>query len=342
MKGRLVRHKWMCECNPRQYAKHFETKKPGKNKGRWFYVCQKDQKDKNRCDFFLWDDDAKTREKICLRNNTDSEEETREEQTANPPPRRPTPPPAHTVAGGAASNAARKRGRAALEDEDDEFGGFDQGDPAFNNELEQAMEAAETPRKAARIDPYSADAFTTPTRRKLPWMKDGPSNGLPTPQTGGRSNDLFPTPFVNPGSSLLTPSKFREAEEDIEGTTQDPGSQHSAHCLDTPTPARFREGGSGSREADALATKITSTLIENGVRMNLTAEGKLRSLVASNMNGRQATREYLDRKVDRVQHEKRELHTRIEALEKQLEEQKALVRVLTNQIREMGSQPEFE
>merc|ERR1711915_155335 len=55
---------WQCNCTPRLPAEHFKVKKEGKNQGRWFYTCQQQQE--KRCDFFLWDEDAKPREEAAV------------------------------------------------------------------------------------------------------------------------------------------------------------------------------------------------------------------------------------------------------------------------------------
>ncbi|KAK9433333.1 hypothetical protein V1505DRAFT_362379 [Lipomyces doorenjongii] len=48
---------WKCNCNPRRQAAHREVKKDGRNKGRFFYSCAT-----GKCNFFLWEDDARLRE----------------------------------------------------------------------------------------------------------------------------------------------------------------------------------------------------------------------------------------------------------------------------------------
>ncbi|EMC93250.1 hypothetical protein BAUCODRAFT_36923 [Baudoinia panamericana UAMH 10762] len=70
-KGLFADGIWMCNCTPRLPAEHFKVKKEGKNQGRWFYTCQ--QADPKRCDFFLWDEDAKPREEAAVLNNRRSE-----------------------------------------------------------------------------------------------------------------------------------------------------------------------------------------------------------------------------------------------------------------------------
>ncbi|PGH13078.1 hypothetical protein AJ79_03915 [Helicocarpus griseus UAMH5409] len=52
---------WHCNCDPRQPARHLQTRNGGRNQGRWFYTCPKPQG--KQCDFFLWEDDAEVRMK---------------------------------------------------------------------------------------------------------------------------------------------------------------------------------------------------------------------------------------------------------------------------------------
>ncbi|QSS52825.1 tRNA methyltransferase Trm5 [Histoplasma capsulatum var. duboisii H88] len=59
--GLFVNGKWHCNCEPRRWADHFQTKNGGKNHGRWFYTCPKPQG--MRCNFFLWGEEAVIRER---------------------------------------------------------------------------------------------------------------------------------------------------------------------------------------------------------------------------------------------------------------------------------------
>jgi hypothetical protein len=61
------------DCEPRLPALHLQTKKKGKNNGRWFYTCQRDRK--QQCGFFLFEDVAQAREKEYLLNGGREKEE---------------------------------------------------------------------------------------------------------------------------------------------------------------------------------------------------------------------------------------------------------------------------
>ncbi|KAI1385097.1 uncharacterized protein F4822DRAFT_417290 [Hypoxylon trugodes] len=66
---------WQCNCIPRLPAVQFTVRKNTPNKGRVFYICQKDRDKKNKCDFFLWSEDAHEREMGAVLSNMRSEAE---------------------------------------------------------------------------------------------------------------------------------------------------------------------------------------------------------------------------------------------------------------------------
>ncbi|KAI0890009.1 uncharacterized protein GGS22DRAFT_7147 [Annulohypoxylon maeteangense] len=66
---------WHCNCIPRLPAVQFTVRKNTVNKGRSFYTCQKDKDRKNKCDFFLWFEDAREREVGAVLTNSRSETE---------------------------------------------------------------------------------------------------------------------------------------------------------------------------------------------------------------------------------------------------------------------------
>ncbi|KAI9740385.1 MAG: hypothetical protein M1834_004965 [Cirrosporium novae-zelandiae] len=92
-KGLFMDGVWYCNCEPRLLATKFQVKKMGKNLGKWFYACQKPIGNENRCDYFLFDDDAKCREKTNVLENTRSESSNHKpevQEAAPPPPPTPT------------------------------------------------------------------------------------------------------------------------------------------------------------------------------------------------------------------------------------------------------------
>jgi hypothetical protein len=151
-KGLFVDGVWHCDCTPRKPAVHFEVKKDGPNKGKWFRSCQKQMSDESRCKFFLWDADAHKREAAALSNNSRTERHA--DATTTPSRRQPSPPPPYTVQTGS-SHPTHKRSRIDA-DLDDDYG-LDQADDDFNDELKHVMAEVETPSKAVKTS-----AFVTP------------------------------------------------------------------------------------------------------------------------------------------------------------------------------------
>ncbi|KAF2705133.1 hypothetical protein K504DRAFT_352139, partial [Pleomassaria siparia CBS 279.74] len=273
-KGQFLNGIWNCrtgDCNPRQPAIHFQTKKEGQNKGRWFYSCQRAQSDKSRCKFFLWDDDAKPREERALLNNSRTEPAYTNPNTPSKPYNAPqAAPPPYTPT--AAPEQSRKRNRP-VSDEDDEFDCTQGEDAAWTNELDLVMAASETRRKCARTE-----AFTTPARRKLPWAKDDnqPTHGLQTPQTERRAppTDPFPTRFAAPGGSFLTPSKFNEEHNEDSHQTLTPASSP----FDTPTPSRFKDVGPTGKED--VVREVFSLLHNSNVGLSNQTQTELKNILS--------------------------------------------------------------
>ncbi|KAH7076475.1 hypothetical protein BKA63DRAFT_283371 [Paraphoma chrysanthemicola] len=304
---------WHCDCTPRKPAVHFEVKKEGPNKGKWFRSCQKQQNDKSRCKFFLWDSDAHTREAAALSTNTRTEPGRVDPRT--PSKRQPSPPPPYSTE----SESSRKRTHRAI-DIDDDYG-LEQSDDAFNSELESAMTAAETPSKAIKTSEFA----TPTTRRKLPWQVDQPAkstaNGLQTPQTGGRtSNDIFNTRSAAPGGSHITPSRTLDLDDDAHQTATPSSS------LETPTPNRFR-----AIAPEDLVHDVFGLLQDAAVRLAPDTESELKSLLSKHAKtsegyrrGRDVIRTTVKAKDARIT----ELTYRVSTLEAELEAEKAMVKHL--------------
>ncbi|KAI1661370.1 hypothetical protein F4813DRAFT_226998 [Daldinia decipiens] len=66
---------WYCNCIPRLPAIQYLAKRETPNKGRTFYACKKDRNKENKCNFFLWTEDAHEREVNNLLTNSRSEAE---------------------------------------------------------------------------------------------------------------------------------------------------------------------------------------------------------------------------------------------------------------------------
>ncbi|KAI0851373.1 hypothetical protein F5Y00DRAFT_8114 [Daldinia vernicosa] len=66
---------WYCNCIPRLPAVQYLAKRETANKGRSFYACKKDRNKENKCNFFLWTEDAHVREVDNVLTNSRSEAE---------------------------------------------------------------------------------------------------------------------------------------------------------------------------------------------------------------------------------------------------------------------------
>ncbi|KAI8632371.1 hypothetical protein F5Y19DRAFT_472399 [Xylariaceae sp. FL1651] len=72
-KGLFRNGAWHCNCSPRLKAVQKTAKRKTKNQGRTFYCCPVDKNEGNRCDFFLWTEDAHERARNSLLSNNRSE-----------------------------------------------------------------------------------------------------------------------------------------------------------------------------------------------------------------------------------------------------------------------------
>ncbi|KAF3046533.1 hypothetical protein E8E12_010648 [Didymella heteroderae] len=315
-RGLFVEGVWHCDCNPRQPANHFEVKKQGPNKGKWFRTCQKQQDDKTRCKFFLWDSDAHPREAAALASNTRSEPSHTNPKT--PSKRAISPPPPYTT-GLVTGEPSRKRSRIVTIDSDDEYG-LGANDEGFNDELDHVSTQVETPRKAAR----TGDLTTPPTRRVLPWIMDKATvsneNGLQTPRTG-RIAQADPS-SSRLGSSLLTPSRPTDAAQQTATPYSSP--------FETPTPHRFKDVGE-----DDLVQDVFTLLQDANIRLGPTTEANLRILLSKHTKaaeglrrGRDVTRTTIKARDAKIT----ELSYRVSTLEAELEADKAMVKHLQWQV----------
>ncbi|KAI1640325.1 hypothetical protein F4809DRAFT_481558 [Biscogniauxia mediterranea] len=64
---------WYCNCRPRLPAHQFTVKRDTENRGRTFYTCQHERGKENKCDFWLWAEEARARETNALLSNSRSE-----------------------------------------------------------------------------------------------------------------------------------------------------------------------------------------------------------------------------------------------------------------------------
>ncbi|EXJ74529.1 uncharacterized protein A1O5_02825 [Cladophialophora psammophila CBS 110553] len=189
---------WHCDCDPRQPANKCQVKKETKNHGRWFYTCQKPQH--KRCDFFLWNDDAKIREEAAVLSSSRSE-------PIAPIPRTPKkkdpdalPPTPQTRPDNI--NRQQTKEPAHLEHEES-FEWSSSNDEELIKAEQDMLEKTpfQTPKKAPRTE-----TLTSPGKRTF---DQGAEEAVPASEVWPLSDDIFTTPTTthqSAGSGLLSPS----------------------------------------------------------------------------------------------------------------------------------------
>ena len=274
---------WHCNCTPRLPAEHFKVKKEGKNQGRWFYTCQNQQA--QRCDFFLWDEDAKLREEGAVLNNSRTEPSARgvsaaqdgwdagrggggskgmfagidsstarlskarvQEDDESTDDESTQVPPSSTKY--AHSNVSKRKAEASLDDDDDELLPW----PLTGQEEQELVDATdasappETPRKAAKTGIYATPATTVEKKRTIPWLQQSDdATFTPTTPTAAptRQADYLDSPS-KPSTRALPP-----IEEQAYGPTP---------TLQASTPGTQPKSPSPStRHRDALANPADSS-----------------------------------------------------------------------------------
>ena len=207
---------WHCNCSPRLPAENFRVKKEGKNQGRWFYTCQ--QREKQRCGFFLWDEDAKPREAGAVLNNTRNEPEPRSGNVkgkglfADMPQRTkvrensPTPTFSSSSPNSPTAHGVKRSAQEANFEDDDPFPWPLNG--AEERELVTVADATvqQTPHKSAKTGVYATpETSARKSIRKLPWLEQ--SSARPsTPTSGARTalaDDYLTTPSKAPSGPSI-------------------------------------------------------------------------------------------------------------------------------------------
>jgi len=178
-RGRFDNGIWLCDCNPRLPAEHFQVKKESPNKGKWFYTCQRGSmnRPKNQdhlhiplskeqgCKFFLWDEDAKPREEAAVLMGARSEprallsQEERRRQAGEVEAMKSNQQP---------STGKKKRS-------------FDEEGPRTPTIMRTVIHAATPPRSpTASFASAMSETMSLPPKRKLPWLSDDSQNSAPS------------------------------------------------------------------------------------------------------------------------------------------------------------------
>lgn len=303
---------WHCECKPRLPAEHFKVKKETANKGRWFYTCQ-NQAEK-RCDFFLWDEDAKLREEGAVLNNSRSEPQQRQVSTAqvgwdagrtrrglfaNIDPAAPTsngkaiadddattdegsPPPAYSSQ---QTSTKRKAEAADLSDDDDDdyddellpwpLTGQDEEDLATT--ADQIVPPPETPRKAAKTGIYATPATTVQKKRTLPWLQEPaePTTVQKTPLISSDKQEEYMESPSKPPTKALPPIP----EQAYGPTPTLKASTHESHEKSPSPPNRHRDAlANPADSSSSLTNEALATLAGTSVPPSVLS--KLRGILS--------------------------------------------------------------
>lgn len=335
LKGLFSDGAWRCNCDPRLPAQHFQTKNGGKNHGRWFYTCQKAQP--KRCDFFLWDDEAKGREAAAVLNNSRAEPLPSPQSPQKPSPYglatrqtstrfRQASPDAMTCYtpskpfhnGPSSSNRGNGTQATATQGSDSEEEFYDwpaSDDEDLSKVADQAssghsMPPPETPRKAVKTDMLS-----TPGKRRYDEMAS--ESGVtgrspwPTPSTGAPGDDVFTTPVT--GAPV----------EGLFANTTLPSP------ADTPTPIRYKD--IPPTQESELASEMLNILQNNHVTIPPEARDAVKNICNKHvlytrgiMRGRDVSRAMVKTKDERMA----ELQGEIEGLKAERETNRAVIRHL--------------
>nr|POF26102.1 hypothetical protein CFP56_22250 [Quercus suber] len=216
IKGLFKDNIWHCNCDPRLPAEHFKVKKEGKNQGRWFYTCQ--QQEPKRCDFFLWDEDARLRmEGAVLAGKSEETQNGGHEGWAAGRGRGGEQPSSRGLFAGAGRLGGEKERTlspsppppydshkrtariAGIDSDDDENFPW----PLTGAEEVQLSSSAnildpKTPHKAQKSGVYATPA--TSSKRVLPWLQE---HGPTTPATKPIQDVSY---FETPSKAPITPN----------------------------------------------------------------------------------------------------------------------------------------
>merc|ERR1712070_1221672 len=363
-KGVLWDGIWHCNCTPRLPAEHFKVKKEGKNQGRWFYTCQQQQE--KRCDFFLWDEDAKPREEAAVLSgkrtepggvnaggqtqdgwnagrgygqneygavsNTDAISDnggSNRQASAKPS----SPPPPYSSPMDQVPKAGLKRG-ASMGDEDEEAFSW-----SLTAQEEQdlakvaARTAPETPNKAQKTGVYATPA--TSGKRKLPWempQQQQQQQQPATPSTVGTTGKIVTDYFHQ--SPSKRPAAFSPITEELEPVIETPHVAPTPATAQTPKSARHHNAlVNPADSASTLTAEALSAL--SAVRLPPDVLSNLRSILSKHdlksqgvTRGRDISRLALKSKEAKIA----ELQKRIESLEADMKLDRGVIRQLRWQI----------
>ncbi|KAL8759451.1 MAG: hypothetical protein Q9199_000756 [Rusavskia elegans] len=322
---------WHCNCAPRLPATRFQTKNGGKNHGRWFYTCQQPQL--KRCNFFLWDDEAKSREAAAVLSNSRTEPisapETPTKSSFVPsqnglqtpytatskrygspvrsPPYTPSKSSAVTRPIGGTQDTSTTIGTS-----DEEFYDWPASDDedvlkvVDNVASMRNMPPPETPRKAAKTE-----TLATPGKRRFSEMQNMTEVTYPTLEVA--EDDVFMTPATTLKKDGL--STFDQA-------ISSPAA--------TPTRRRFKDVLKADQDSD-LTLEVVKALQDNQIHLKSDAKAELKGIcdkyslaTRGIIKGRDISRAMVNTKNETIS----ELQEALVALQAERETNRAVIRHL--------------
>ncbi|KAL8822940.1 MAG: hypothetical protein Q9191_006334 [Dirinaria sp. TL-2023a] len=283
-----------------------------------------------RCDFFLWDDEAKPREAAVVLNNSRSEPQPTPQTPSKPisnagyltpesgskPRQQSTEATPHSASAissrptQAAAQKPRSASQATTQDDSDEE--YYEWALSDNEELSMiadqassatAMPPPETPRKAGKTD-----ILSTPGKRRFDEISHGELEAWPTPVSSKNGDDIFSTPatLVNM-KNLFSSSSGQE----------------------TPTPTRFQDVLPKSGTEPSLTTEVLAVLqrgkisLPHNVREDVKDLCNKQSLFTHGvLKGRDASRALVAKRDEKIA----ELQGSIEALQAERETSRAVIK----------------
>lgn len=260
--------------------------------GRWFYTCQKPET--QRCDFFLWEDDAKPREEAAVLNNSRSEPQAAPASDAPKPASgmRPPSPPQQHAKPSTASTTTMDHADSETEGEEEEL-------------VPWPSTVVETNHPVRRPHAVSPPPITP--------KKSVTTNGLATPITGKRTADDL-SEWDAAGIPFPPPSKRLNTG----GTTPQT----------TPTPSRCKDALAPSDPNIDLNTEVMNVLNLHNFRLDNSTRGDLEDVlqritlrVQGIARGRDVSRLQIKAKDAKIT----EQQLRITTLEAELEAERAMV-----------------
>ena len=294
------------------------------------HTCQKPSP--KRCDFFLWDDDAKPREAAVVLNNSRSEPRPEPQtpqkqhagtslQTPNSNEWKPkfvydqaspSTPSKPSIAPRPSTHDTQLSNNGTTQSDEEVYDWPSSEDDEIVNAADLAsMPPPETPRKAAKTNTLS-----TPGKRRHDEMEIG-TTAWPTPTTGSRDEDVFMTPSTGMRSGNLFGSNGR-----IPPPT------------DTPTPQRFRDAV-GVPQASQLFEDIFQSLQRTNVPLGADAREAIQELCEKQtkytkgvVKGRDISRATIARKDEKIA----ELQGDIAGLKADRETERTIIRHLKREL----------